>query len=101
MNGFIKRIVSEILTECESANSDDMLLLSLVVIRTENDLPQDQEQFLTSILSHWHDLHLPNLKTVERCRRDIQSKHPELKDLKASQIRKERERKYRNYYKRR
>ena len=71
----IERMVEQILRDIPSTRDDDYELITECYSRTcpsVLDMP-----FRYVFLGH-KTLHIPNFKTIERARRNIQSKYPEL-----------------------
>ena len=92
----IERMVEQILRDIPSTRDDDYELITECYSRTcpsVLDMP-----FRYVFLGH-KTLHIPNFKTIERARRNIQSKYPELVSAKTKNKRKNLENKYKNYYK--
>lgn len=74
----------------EATRNNDYVLYAWVC----NDLGVNLNMTLGEFLFKNASMELPNFKTVERCRRKWEEKHPELVDKKTKQARKNEEEKY-------
>ena len=90
----IEAVVLEVLEECVQARSDDNCLMNGVCRKLCPDL---LDCGLGFALWNWKRLGLPNWKSVERCRRKIQRKRPDLKFSVTAEIRAQEEAEYREY----
>ena len=92
----MEKIVFDVLVEHPQTRKDDYLLILAVCAKTDADIIGIS--FKEAMLHH-HEHRIPNLKTVERCRRKIQAVHPELKDYDTAEKREEEYEKYYEYAK--
>ncbi len=89
-----EKIVLEVLQESPLSRKDDCVLMWWVCYKINQDIlgiPFGEVMLLHKKYG------LPNLKTIERARRRIQKKHPELIDPETDAIRTEEMEKYRAY----
>ena len=93
----MENVVISILSELPPTRNDDCLLMWEVCRRLTPNLLN--KSFSDVMLFHT-ELGLPNIKTVERCRRKAQEKFPDLQATKEKKKqRKEEEKKYEEYSK--
>lgn len=93
----IEPIVKEILKTNKATREDDNLLFIEVVYRLKPELVNKNFGY---VFNHSAELGLPNFKSVERARRKLQKNYEELASSKRMQaIRKEEEKKYIEYSK--
>jgi hypothetical protein len=90
----IEKVVKPILEKYPIAREDDYILY-VEVIKEYNAplLYMSAGEFLTSHLAY----NVPNMKSIERARRKIQAKHPELASERAKKKRAEQEQEYIEY----
>lgn len=90
----IERIVEDILRKVPNTRDDDYELIAEYYSRvcpSVLDIP-----FRYVILGH-KDFNIPNFKSIERARRKVQAKYPELMSKKTKEKRKKAERIYVSY----
>ena len=91
----MENLVLAIMKENPSTRNDDYLLMWAVCDRLKPDVLN--KPFGFAIANHI-ELGLPNWKTVERCRRKVQEKYPNLQATKTKQQqRKNEEKEYIDY----
>lgn len=89
----LKNIVTRILTEREDARKDDFILFSYVLDEMGVPLNFDMRTML-----HNHIIFgLPSFESITRARRKVQEENPELKDLKAVEIRTAEQEEYKEF----
>jgi hypothetical protein len=95
----VSKKVKVVLSENEQARNDDNVLYLHVLRAYGNEMGLDTDRLSTSTLFlHCNELRLPSYKSVERARRLLQSKHPELKcDDNTQRARDEQEMKYEKF----
>lgn len=90
----LEKVIKPILEKYPQTREDDFLLYAEVIHRYNPDLLElTAMQFL---VCH-SELNVPNIKTVERVRRKIQEKHPELATERAKRKRAEEQASYIRY----
>lgn len=90
----MEKVVLQVLEESPAARGDDYVLMWLVISKLNPelcDIPFSQ------VLYYHTELGLPNFKTIERCRRKLQEKYPQLKAPETAKKRREEEQIYRDY----
>lgn len=90
----IEKVVLEALEEYPSTRKDDYLLMYFVCSKLCKQI--FSHPFGYVLLEH-KELKLPNWKSIERARRKIQAKRPDLKDSETAKIRAEEEEVYIEY----
>ena len=95
----ISKKVKSVLAENEQARSDDNVLYLHVLRVYGNEKGLDIDRMSTSMLFlHCNELRLPTYKSVERARRLLQSRYPELRcDDDTQRARDEQEMKYEKF----
>lgn len=92
----IEKVIKPILEDHPQTREDDFLLYAELIHRYNPDLLNlSAEEFL---VCH-SELNVPNIKTVERIRRRLQAKHPELATERARRKRAEAQAVYISYAK--
>lgn len=71
----MEKVVLEILEQSPAARKDDFVLMWLVCQKTK---PEICEMRFADVMYHHKTYGLPNWKTVERCRRKVFEKRPDL-----------------------
>ena len=93
----IEPIVKKVLEEYpDSRSSDDVLIFR--VYKEINEDVMIRELFCEVLLNR-KQYNLPSYKSIERCRRKIFEKYPELKPEKVTKFRKQKEEEYKEYAK--
>ena len=92
---YVEHIVEKILREVLSTRDDDYVLTTEYYSRV---CPEVLDMPFRYVFLGHKTLRLPNFKTIERARRKLQSRFPELMSKKSREKRKELENKYKNYY---
>lgn len=93
--GSYYELVEKILRENEEARKSDYVLVAEVIASLK---PSCRKVSLIKALKNWSGYELPSFETISRTRREVQSDHPELKDMRTSIKRSERASTIRNYY---
>lgn len=91
----IEDLVKKILEEYpDSRTSDDVL-----VFRVYKEINEDAmvRELFCEVLLNRKQYNLPSYKSIERCRRKIFAKYPELKPKKVTEFREQKEEEYREY----
>lgn len=92
----LENIIKPILERQPQTRNDDYLLYAEIIRAYNPDLLEiPTKAFLFGHI----ELNLPNIKSVERARRKVQEKHPELASERAKKKRAEEEQMYREYAK--
>lgn len=96
----LTKIVESLIREDKRNAADDMRLIAEVIKELTKDKPEHKAELqqVHNILLKWYDLHLPNIMSVIRSRQEILSEHPELKHPETDRIRKQREKEFREYF---
>lgn len=90
----LEKVIKPILEECPQARNDDFILYAKVIKEYDPELLEvSAKRFL---ISH-NALGVPNLKSIERVRRKLQEKYPELESDRAKEKRAKEEQAYYNY----
>lgn len=92
----MEKVVLSVLEQSYSARKDDFVLLYLVCEKLN---PRLSELPFSRVLYHHKDYKVPNWKTVERCRRKVFNKRPDLIPPEAAKKRRKEEEEYREYAK--
>jgi hypothetical protein len=71
----IEKAVEKILRRFPETRGDDYLLYLAIVTRYRPDL---YDRPISDFLMHHKELNVPNVKSIERARRKMQAKYPEL-----------------------
>ena len=90
----MESVVFKVLDERPETRKDDYLLMLAVC---EELTPEIIKCSFASVLYNHNFIGLPNWETVTRCRRKIQEKHPELKNIETAKKRMEEQEKYIEY----
>ena len=90
----MEKVVLQVLEESPAARGDDNILMYLVISKLNPELCDIP---FSRVLYHHTELGLPNFKTIERCRRKLQEKYPQLKDPKKAAIRNAEKQEYIEY----
>jgi hypothetical protein len=90
----LEKVIKTILEEKPQTREDDYLLYAELIARYDNRL---LEYPARTFLQYHNELNLPNIKSVERARRKVQEKHPELASERAKRKRAEEQQAYMNY----
>lgn len=95
----VSKKVKAVLAENEQARSDDNVLYLHVLRAYGNEMGLDTDRMSTSTLFlHCNELRLPSYKSVERSRRLLQNRYPELRcDDDTQRARDEQEMKYEKF----
>ncbi len=91
----VEQIVEQILKEEPSTREDDYILTTEYYSRI---CPEVLDMPFRYVFLGHKTLNLPNFKTIERARRKIQARLPELTSKKCKEKRKKLENEYKNYY---
>lgn len=91
----VESIVEQILKEEPSTRNDDYELMAEYCFRV---CPEILDMPFRYVFLGHKTLSLPNFKTIERARRKIQAKFPELISERTKKQRKKLETEYKNYY---
>lgn len=92
----MEKIVSEVLEGNLQARKDDYVLMLCVC---EKICPEILNYPFCVVMKNHYTNKLPNFKTVERCRRKLQGKYPQLIDTKKANIRSAEKQEYIEYSK--
>lgn len=92
----MEKVVLSVLEQSYAARKDDFVLLYLVC---EKINPHLSEMPFGRVLYHHKHFKVPNWKTVERCRRKIFHKRPDLVPPEAAKKRRKEEEEYIEYSK--
>ena len=90
----LEKVIKPILEEIPQTRNDDYLLYAEVIKAYKPELLKLSA--ITFLIGH-RELNVPNIKSVERARRKIQEKHPELASERAKKKRAEEEQAYIGY----
>lgn len=91
----LEELVKEVLEESVSARKNDCILEYLVCKKL--GLNQLLNIPYGIVLWNYRMLNKPNSKSIERCRRRVQAKYPELKEIDTEKARAREEERYRLY----
>lgn len=80
----LEKVIKPILEEHPQTREDDYLLYAEVIKQYS---PKLLEYPARTFLMYHNELKLPNIKSVERARRKVQEKHPELASERAKRRR--------------
>lgn len=90
----MEKIVSEVLEGNLQARKDDYVLMLCVC---EKICPEILNYPFWVVMKNHYTNKLPNFKTVERCRRKLQGKYPDLVSSETAKNRRKEEEQYREY----
>lgn len=95
MNGKLKNIVKDTLTNIEKTRNDDYMLTYFVIKKYLDEKNMKIEYFYQIMMFH-KTYGLPSIESITRARRLLQRKYPELReDREVERIRAEEEKQYR------
>lgn len=80
----LENVIKPILEEQPQTREDDLLLYAEIIKRYKPNLHRVN---VITFLEYHNDLNVPNIKSVERARRKVQEKHPELASERAKRRR--------------
>ena len=89
----LEKIVEEIIRNDELARKDDCYLILKVVEKT---YPNELGKKFTDVMFNAKSKGI-NFESITRCRRKLQEKYPELKEVETAKIREKEQEEYINY----
>ena len=91
----LEELVKDVLVNYEDSRSNDDVL----IFRVYKEINEDAmiRELFCEVLLNRKQYNLPSYKSIERCRRKIFEKHPELKPKRITKIRKAKETEFKNY----
>lgn len=90
----LEKVIKPILEEKPQTRDDDYLLYAELIAKY---VPKALEYPARTFLQYHNELNIPNIKSVERARRKVQEKHPELASERARKKRAEEQQAYVGY----
>lgn len=88
----LRNDVKSILVNDEESRKDDMYLLSKLIDSSNNvKLKEKDKKMVVKLCQHWYELGLPNINSVVRCRRYLQTQDKTIIDIEAEKKRAEEE----------
>ncbi len=91
----VEDLVYEILLENKNAREDDYILIAEYYHRLNPEIGNLKFNYV--FLAH-KELNIPSFKSIERARRKVQARHPELVDTKTKLIREQLKEEYKEYH---
>lgn len=88
-------LVYEILLENKDAREDDYILIAEYYYRLNPEIVNLKFNYV--FLAH-KELNLPSFKSIERARRKVQARHPEVVNIKTKLKREQLKEKYKEYH---
>lgn len=96
----IKQHVYDALNDNIRTREDDYVLIAEIIKKQNNEHLTPQEmQIIIDVFYNWRQYKMPNINTIIRQRRYLQTTHPHLINEKASTVRMDEERYYHDTYK--